>query len=258
MKLQLGDVEVTALIPLAVRATETKRKNAVIRDYKAVKIIDELQFDTKNFDKLITHECVVARTILFDETLKNYIGLYPDAAVLNIGCGLDDRFSRVDNGKIEWYSIDFPDMIDIRRKFYPETAREHMIGCDILDGSWTESIPKDKKVIVVAEGLLMYFSREQVSYVLKIITDSFKEGILLSELMLQKMMKEKVHDTVKHTNAKFGWGIDKSGKELLKLNSKLSFVNETSFSEQMKKDGFKSKLLGTIISPQIRLLFPST
>ena len=60
-------------------------------------------------------------------------------------------------------------------------------------------------------------------------------------------MKEKMHDTVKHTNAKFNWGIDKTGRELLELNSKIKFVKEISFSSQMKKDGMTSKILGTIM-----------
>lgn len=247
MELKLGDVEETALIPLAVRATETKRKNARVIDRKAVEIIDKLHIDTKNFDKLITHECVVARTILFDETLRRYISRYPDAVVLNIGCGLDDRFSRVDNGRIEWYNIDLPDAIEVRRRVFSESAREHMLGCDILDAGWTGGIAKDKTVIVVAEGLLMYFSKEQVCAVLKALTDNFGAGVLLAELMRRKMMKEKMHDTVKHTNAKFGWGIDKSGRELLDLNDKLALVSDVSFSEQMKRDGTKSRLMGRII-----------
>ena len=70
MDLQLGDVQETALIPLAIRANETKRKNARIHDEKAVEIIDTLGIDTKNLDKYISHEGVVARTILFDEAVK--------------------------------------------------------------------------------------------------------------------------------------------------------------------------------------------
>ena len=47
--------------------------------------------------------------------------------------------------------------------------------------------------------------------ILNNITDSFGRGFLLAELMHPKMMKEKMHDTVKHTNAKFGWG-SRTGK----------------------------------------------
>lgn len=55
--LKLGDVQETALIPLAVRAEETKRKNARIHDLKAVKIIDDLYVDTKKYNKFFTRGC---------------------------------------------------------------------------------------------------------------------------------------------------------------------------------------------------------
>ena len=250
MDLQLGDVQETALIPLAIRANETKRKNARIHDVKAVEIIDTLGIDTKNLDKFISHEGVVARTILFDEVVKKLLKKYPDAVCVNIGCGLDDRFSRVDNGRIQWYNIDLPDSIEVRRKFFPkifkEAEREHMLAGDILVADWTGQIPQAAVTIVIAEGLLMYFSKEQVRTILNNITDSFDRGFLLAELMHPKMMKEKMHDTLKHTNAKFGWGT-RTGKELSELNPKLELIKESSFWDEMKKYTLVGKI-GSVLA----------
>lgn len=161
MELQLGDVQETALIPLAVRANETKRENARIHDGKAVEIIETLGIDTKDIDRFFSHEGVVARTILFDRTVKKLLSKYPDAVCVNIGCGLDDRFSRVDNGKIQWFNVDLPDSIEVRKKVFMEAEREHMLAGDILKTDWIKDIPKADIVIVIAEGLLMYFSKEQ-------------------------------------------------------------------------------------------------
>lgn len=247
MNLHLGDVKETALIPLAVRANESKRKHARIHDPKAVEIIEALGIDTRNLDRLVTHECVVARTILFDDLTRTFIRNYPDAVCINLGCGLDDRFSRVDNGQILWYNVDLPDSIEVRKKVFGESDRERMIGCSVLDRHWSDSIPEEKPVIVVAEGLLMYFSKDQVASILKSLTAGFSQGVLLAELMRRKMMKENVHDTVRHTSATFGWGIRRTGRELTELNERISFVGETTFSEQMKKDGFKSRILGSMI-----------
>ncbi len=105
-KLQLGDVQETALIPLSNRATETLRRKPRVRDPKAVQVIRELNIEASRFDKTITHESVIARTIMFDNAVKSFVKKYPDALCLNFGCGLDDRFSRVDNGRILWYEID--------------------------------------------------------------------------------------------------------------------------------------------------------
>ena len=51
MELKLGDVQTTALIPLAVKANETLRPNARIKDRKAVEIIQALKIDTTQYDK---------------------------------------------------------------------------------------------------------------------------------------------------------------------------------------------------------------
>lgn len=124
--LKLGDVQETALIPLAVRAEETKRKNARIHDLKAVRIIDELGLDTKKYNKFFSHEGVVARTVMIDREVKNLLKKYPDAICVNLGCGLDDRFSRIDNGLIQWFNIYLHDSIEVRKKVFEETEREHI------------------------------------------------------------------------------------------------------------------------------------
>ena len=98
MELKLGDVQTTALIPLAVKANETMRDNARIRDDKAVEIIKALGIDTEQYDKFMSHEGVIARTIMLDKQLKKMIRKEPDMVIVNIGAGFDNRFSRVDNG----------------------------------------------------------------------------------------------------------------------------------------------------------------
>lgn len=247
--LKLGDVQETALIPLAVRAEETKRKNARIHDFKAVRIIDELGVDTKKYNNFFSHEGVVARTAMIDREVKNLLKKYPDAICVNLGCGLDDRFSRVDNGLVRWFNIDLPDSIEVREKVFEETEREHMLAGNILEDHWTKAIPKGNVTVIIAEGLLMYFSRAQVKKILNIITNSFEKGFILAELMHPKMMKEKFHDTVKQTNAKFGWGTE-TGEELLFLDPKLTLINERSFWEEMKKYTAIGKI-GSVLMPKM-------
>lgn len=243
--LTLGDVETTALIPLMNRATETQRKNARIHDEKAVEIVQALGIDTKEYDKPVTHECVVARTIMFDETVRELIGRNPDAAVVNMGCGLDNRFERVDNGRIRWFDVDLPDSIEVRKKVYHDTDRRRMIGASVFEPDWISEIGTDSFVIAVAEGLFMYFDKEQHTRLLHNLTDNFKHGFLVVELMKPSMMDEKKHDTVKHTNAKFGWGTD-SGKELEELCPRIKLVSEHSFAEQLRKSTFISKIIGIV------------
>ncbi len=116
MQLKLGDVQTTALIPLAVKANETMRENARIKDQKAVDIIRTLNIDTKQYDKFMSHEGVIARTIMLDHQLRDIIKRHPDTVVVNVGAGFDDRFTRMDNGSIRWFDLDLPDAIAARKK----------------------------------------------------------------------------------------------------------------------------------------------
>ena len=76
MALTFGDVQETALIPLAIKASETARENARIRDEKAKTIIESLGVDVSKYDPFLSHEGVVARTIMFRDELKRLLEEY--------------------------------------------------------------------------------------------------------------------------------------------------------------------------------------
>lgn len=246
MALQFGDVQETALIPLAIKASETVRPNARIRDEKAKAIIDALGVDVSKYDPFLSHEGVVARTIMFRKELKRLISVYPDAVCINLGCGFDDKYSQVDNGRITWFDVDLPDQIAVRRKVYEDRKRCKMLDGSALDNAWTANIPKASMYIIVMEGVLEYFSKEQVKTCLNMLCDSFEHGYLLAELHSPFLEKNgKHHDAVKHTNATFGWGTE-SGEEYLGLENRMKLVSETSYNDEMKKYTIRGKLFAII------------
>lgn len=246
MELKFGDIQETALIPLAIKASETARPNARIKDQKAKEIIDALGVDVTKFDPFLSHEGVVARTIMFREELKKLINQYPDALCINLGCGFDDKFSQVDNGQIIWYDVDLPDQIAVRRKVYEDRDRCKMLEGDALEGSWTKQLPKRDMTIVVMEGVAEYFSKEQVKTCLNMLCDCFPHGYLIVELHSPFLEKHgSHHDAVKNTNATFGWGT-KSGKDYLELEPRLTYLSERSYNEEMKKYSIRGRLFAII------------
>ena len=227
MDLKFGDVQETALIPLAIKASETARANARIKDEKAKEIIDTLGVDVSKFDPFMSHEGVVARTILFRDKLKELIAKYPDATCINLG-------------------VDLADQIAVRRKVFKDSERCKMLDGDALDGFWTKQIPKDKQIIVILEGVMEYFSKEQVKTCLNMLCTSFKEGYLLVELHSKLLEKHsEKHDAIRHTKAKFGWGTD-SGKDYEELDPRYKLLSETSYNEEMKKYTLRGKLFAII------------
>lgn len=241
-RIDLGDVQETALIPLAIKSSESLSKEPRFYDAKAVEIVRELDFDTKKYDKYFSHEGVVARSILFDNEAKAIIRRHPDAVFVNIGSGFDDRFSRVDNGSIKWYNVDLPDSIALRERVFDKQERVYNIAADLTEKDWAKNIPADGTTVLIAEGLLMYFTEAQVAELLCSIREHFHKGYLLAELMHPMAVKnEKHHDTLKSTNAHFRWGI-KDGREAEKLCEGWKLLKEVSFFEEMKKYSLIGKI----------------
>ena len=252
MNIKLGDVQTTALIPVAIKASETLRKNPRIKDDMSVEIIRHLNLDTKPYDKFMSHEGVIARTIMLDRMLKSYIEKNPDAVIVNLGAGLDNRFARIDNSRISWFDIDFPDSIELRKKIFNESERVFLIGENILNKSWCTQVKKEieKKnapVIFIAEGLFMYLTFDEIKKLLTILKTNFPAGTLIAEQNNPLMVKnEKFHDTVKNTKAVFKSGT-KSAEEISALCPGFILKEEHSFNEEMKKHSLRAKIFAALL-----------
>lgn len=118
MKQNLNGVSETLLVPLWARAVEAKHPDPIIKDVKAAEIMQEIEYDFAKLDgEWPTQISVVVRTELLDRATEAFINRHPDAVIINIGCGLDTRFSRLDNGKVQWYDLDLPEVINTRQHF---------------------------------------------------------------------------------------------------------------------------------------------
>lgn len=250
MEAKLEAVQETMMIPLAIKASETLRSKPRIRDERAVEIVRQLKTDINKYDKFMSHEGVVARTIMFDHAITGYLKKNPDAVCVNLGSGLDARFYRVDNGRLLWIDIDLPDAMSVRRRFYKEEERVKQLAGSILEPWWTGQIPQGRPVVFLIEGVLMYFTEEQVKQLLSILSAAFDEFTLLAELNPSIMIKHaKLHDTVKNTGADFRWGLD-HGKDLEAMCPGLTLLRENSFNDVMKRWTFRGWLLGNL--PKIK------
>ncbi|MGZ7134728.1 MAG: class I SAM-dependent methyltransferase [Methanobacterium sp.] len=143
MQQDLKGIPETSLIPLWARAVEAKQPHPIIIDEKAIEIMEQIDYDFSKFNNQEPTQISIAiRTEILDKATKDFIEKYPTAVIINLGCGLDTRFLRVDNDKIHWYDLDLPEPIQIRRHFFDETTRYKMIAKSVFDYSWIEDIDK--------------------------------------------------------------------------------------------------------------------
>ncbi len=97
-----------------------------------------------------------------DDGGVDFLARRPDAAVLHLGCGLDSRFVRVGEPAVPWYDVDYPEVIALRRRYYTETMTYHLLGSSVIDLAWLDRVAHVGPTMVIAEGLLMYLTSEQV------------------------------------------------------------------------------------------------
>ncbi|MFZ7102495.1 MAG: class I SAM-dependent methyltransferase [Peptococcaceae bacterium] len=231
MQQHLQGVPETLLIPLWARAAETKEQRPIIRDEIAVELVAQIDYDFSKFnDSWMTQTGVAVRTEILDREVKEFIGRHPDTVIINIGCGLDTRYFRVDNGRIRWYDLDLPEVIGIRKNFFQETRRYHMIGKSVFDYSWLKDIEiGGAPVLLLAEGVFMYFTEQEMTQLLGSLTKQFPKAQMFFEMMPRMLVKSgSKHETVRKTSARFQWGI-KRGKDMEELHSRIRFVDEWNY-----------------------------
>jgi O-methyltransferase involved in polyketide biosynthesis len=162
----LSGVSETALITLYTRALESQRSDALLKDEKAVELVRRMDCDFSRF-KMHGHDeiSLILRVRKFDSLTREFLTRNPAGVVVHIGCGLDTRFDRVDNGQVEWYDLDLPDVIALRQKLFEDTPpRYHLLSGSVFGDEWLSVVGLrcQRPVLFLAEGVLPYFEEAQV------------------------------------------------------------------------------------------------
>jgi len=185
-KIEKNTVQETLVIPLYSRKLCTELYPNLFQDETAVRLIDQIDYDFseagKNSRSLMQRfgslEVAMRQNDLAFEVL-DYLKGHPNAAVVNLGCGLDSTGRACDNGSCKIYNLDFPDVITVRNELLPAGDREQNIPCDLNDTAWFSKINATGGAIFFASGVFYYFLTEQVKVLVQSIADAFPGGVLV-------------------------------------------------------------------------------
>ena len=99
----------TLLIPLYMRAKESRRAHPILNDKAAERLADSLEYDYSQFDgaRLSEVGCVV-RGWYFDRAVRRFIDPPPRPVVVNGSCGPEPPPHRIGNGKTVFYDLHLP------------------------------------------------------------------------------------------------------------------------------------------------------
>lgn len=109
----------------------------------------------------------------------DYLKKHPNAAVVNLGCGLDSTGRNCDNGSCKIYNLDFPDVIKMRNELLPAGEREENIACNLNDTQWFNKIDASKGAVFFASGVFYYFLNEEVKTLVKNMANAFPNSVLV-------------------------------------------------------------------------------
>ncbi|MBI5954831.1 MAG: class I SAM-dependent methyltransferase [Chloroflexi bacterium] len=185
ININLGNVQKTLFLPLWGRAEETKKKKPMLTDQAAVRIVEQVDYDfsqmTKNMDEL-SQIAWIKRSLIGDQVVRKFLEMYPEGTIVNVGCGLDTTFERIDNGKLKWYDLDLADVIELRRKFIQEGERRKFIASSFLEKEWLDGIEVKGNVLFMAAGVLYYFEENQVKDFVIRLADKFPGSEMLFDV----------------------------------------------------------------------------
>ncbi|MDP4173975.1 MAG: class I SAM-dependent methyltransferase [Bacteroidota bacterium] len=239
--IELGSVQSTLLLPLWGRAIETKKRNPLLKDETAVRIIEQVDYDfakvAPNIHDITQFEWI-CRSIHIDKAIRELLQRHPKATIVNIGCGLDTSFDRVDNGKLYWYDLDLPDVIELRRKFILENERRKFIACSFLDDSWFKQIHVEDSILFMAAGVLYYLEETKLKDIFKKLSCAFPSAEFIFDAASAigvKTANQKLLGKVGLDERSFmKWSIE-SSEELKNWDIKFDFIKEFLMFKNMKK-----------------------
>jgi O-methyltransferase involved in polyketide biosynthesis len=232
----LSGVAETSLMAVYIRAMESQRPDALIKDKKAVALVAQMSDEFARFEQIPMGDAIkVMRNLAtreYDRQARDFLARCPDAVVVHIGCGLDSRFERVDNGQVEWYDLDLPEVIELRRKLFgDEGKRHHLLGCSVLEDAWLEAVSahRQRPFLFLAEVVLVYFDGAQVKRLVLALREHFPGAELVFDACLPFHVWVANHQTsgVK-LSARLQWGIW-HGQEMEKWGDGIRLLDEWGF-----------------------------
>lgn len=194
--IEKNTVQETLVIPLYARKKAAEIFPNLYEDKTAAKIIDQIDYDFSSAEKTSGKtmyrfgflEVAMRQNDLAVE-IKDYLKDHPKAAVVNLGCGLDDLGRKCDNGECKIYNLDFDSVIAVRNELLPAGEREENIACDLNNTEWFDKIDASDGAVFFASGVFYYFLTEQVKELVRKMAEAFPNGKLVFDAANKKAGK---------------------------------------------------------------------
>ena len=183
--IEKNTVQETLVIPLLGRLVCSERFPRLFSDPEAKRLCDSLDYDFSGKRKKMETPAglfgaleVAQRQYDLQCEVRAYLREHPRAAVVNLGCGLDDSFRKCAGGLCRGYNLDLPDVIAVRNDLLPAGEREENVACDLTDHSWMDRIDASGGAVFIAAGVFYYFKTEALKTLFSAMAARFPGAVL--------------------------------------------------------------------------------
>ena len=189
LHIQKNTLQETLILPLYARKLCMELFPSLYHDPGTTEIVERLDYDSSNIDKKTSNIVqrygaleIAMRQIDLAIEVKEYLSRHPNAAVINMGCGLDQTAESCDNGTCKIYNIDRSEIIAVRNEMIPEKDRVTNIACDLNDISWFDKIDDEGGSVFFAAGVFYYFQIIEVQNLINRMAQRFRGGKMLFDM----------------------------------------------------------------------------
>lgn len=235
-RIDLQGVSQTLLIPLTARARDAASARPILGDIRAAELAQRLDADSTHCKMTwMSYYGILARALTMDREVRRWLHRHPGGTVVSIGSGLDTRFDRVDDGKVRWIDVDFPEVIGYREELFAPHPRVRSVAGSMLDRAWTYEVPYDGPLLMMAEGVVMYLTWEEIGTFLHIATTEFAAFDLHLDFVQPLIVgHSRQHDAVRHMQAEFRSGTWR-GREITELVPGITQTGYINFTDTMRR-----------------------
>ncbi len=220
MTVHLDRVPETLLWTLYHRALEARRSDHLIDDPMAIELVERIDFPFRErfggSQGLAQWQALRARR--FDEEIRRFLAAHPDGTVVALGEGLETQSWRVDNGRMRWVTVDFPEVIELRRELLPQDERRTLLASSALDFSWLDHVEGDD-VLVTAQGVLMYLEPEDVRALIAQIGEHFPTFVF--DAVPNWIVGRRLKSGSGYEPPPWSWGIGRTDRRWLRRQGSL-------------------------------------
>lgn len=220
--INLSSYASTLLITLYSRASMSRR-GMIINDKKAEEIIAIAGYDERKLKICSKLQALLSlRAYLIDEYTRDFIKRHNGYCnIIQLGCGLDSRYIRINDLRIKWYDLDLYGTMEMRKKYYKNSSNYKMITSNVCNLSWLNEIDnKNMPTLVIGEGLFMYLDESDNKLVLNELCKKFKDlEVIMDVFNTPSVRFSRFAPSLKRVNAnmKFGFNNYKKIEELAPL-----------------------------------------